>query len=187
MNAELSQRQRNLRRLLRPRHVAIVGGQAMADSIRRCADTDSRVRCGSSIRNTRSLAGACYASIADLPEAPDATFIAVRASGHRHPETTGRARWWRRDLLRRRLYRSGRRASRCTEFVKAAGNLAVVGPIATGCSTSSTASACNRRARPAGGDRLRHCHTERQHRPRLAATTARCRSPTSSAPATKPF
>src|ERR671923_117476 len=39
MNADLSKRQRNLRRLLRPRHVAIVGGQAMADSIRRCADT----------------------------------------------------------------------------------------------------------------------------------------------------
>src|SRR6185369_17755174 len=34
-----SNRAQNLRRLLKPRHVCIVGGQAMEDSIRRCADT----------------------------------------------------------------------------------------------------------------------------------------------------
>ncbi len=34
-----SRRAQNLRRLLKPRHVCIVGGQAMEDSIRRCAET----------------------------------------------------------------------------------------------------------------------------------------------------
>src|SRR5262245_15709207 len=78
MNAELSQRQRNLRRLLRPRHVAIVGGQAMADSIRRCADTGFTGEIWVVNPKYPELGGRkCYASIADLPEAPDATFIAV--------------------------------------------------------------------------------------------------------------
>src|SRR5688572_10398183 len=78
MNAELSQRQRNLRRLMRPRHVAIVGGQAMADSIRRCADTGFTGEIWVVNPKYPELGGRkCYASIADLPEAPDATFIAV--------------------------------------------------------------------------------------------------------------
>ena len=78
MYAELSQRQRNLRRLLRPRHVAIVGGQAMADSIRRCADTGFTGEVWVVNPKYPELGGRkCYASIADLPEAPDATFIAV--------------------------------------------------------------------------------------------------------------
>src|SRR3990170_2246052 len=77
MNADLSQRQRNLRRLLRPRHVAIVGGQAMADSIRRCADTGFTGEVWVVNPKYPELGGRkCYASLADLPEAPDATFIA---------------------------------------------------------------------------------------------------------------
>src|SRR5919108_1761381 len=78
MNADLSQRQRNLRRLLRPRHVAIVGGQAMADSIRRCADTGFTGEVWVVNPKYPELGGrTCFASIADLPEPPDATFIAV--------------------------------------------------------------------------------------------------------------
>ena len=78
MNADLSQRQRNLRRLLRPRHVAIVGGQAMTDSIRRCADTGFTGAVWVVNPKYAELGGRkCYASIADLPAAPDATFIAV--------------------------------------------------------------------------------------------------------------
>src|SRR4051794_28284839 len=76
MQAEV--RARNLRRLLKPRHVCIVGGQAMEDSIRRCADTGFAGEIWVVNPKRRELGGRrCYASIADLPEAPDATFIAV--------------------------------------------------------------------------------------------------------------
>ena len=78
MQPELSKRQRNLRRLLRPRHVAIVGGQAMSEAIRRCADTGFTGAVWVVNPKYTELGGRkCYASIADLPEAPDATFIAV--------------------------------------------------------------------------------------------------------------
>jgi acyl-CoA synthetase (NDP forming) len=73
-----SRRAQNLRRLLKPRHVCIVGGQAMEDSIRRCADTGFAGEIWV-VNPKRGELGSrkCYASIADLPEAPDATFIAV--------------------------------------------------------------------------------------------------------------
>ena len=72
-----SGRARNLRRLLKPRHVCIVGGQAMEDSIRRCADTGFAGEIWVVNPKRSELGGRkCYASIADLPEAPDATFIA---------------------------------------------------------------------------------------------------------------
>jgi acyl-CoA synthetase (NDP forming) len=131
MNAELSQRQRNLRRLLRPRHVAIVGGQAMADSIRRCADTGFTGEIWVVNPKYPELGGRkCYASIADLPEAPDATFIAVPR------EATI-------DILRQLDARGGGGAicyaagytevggegvALQAEFMNAAGDLAVVGP-----------------------------------------------------------
>jgi acyl-CoA synthetase (NDP forming) len=73
-----SSRAQNLRRLLKPRHVCIVGGQAMEDSIRRCADTGFAGEIWVVNPKRSELGGRkCYASIADLPEAPDATFIAV--------------------------------------------------------------------------------------------------------------
>jgi acyl-CoA synthetase (NDP forming) len=68
----------NIRRLLKPRHVCIVGGQAMADSIRRCADAGFAGEVWVVNPKYPELGGRkCYPSIADLPEAPDATFIAV--------------------------------------------------------------------------------------------------------------
>jgi acyl-CoA synthetase (NDP forming) len=131
MDADLSPRQRNLRRLLRPRHVAIVGGQAMADSIRRCADTGFTGEVWVVNPKYPELGGRrCYASIADLPEAPDATFIAVPR------EATI-------DVLRQLSARGGGGAicyaagytevggegvALQSEFIDAAGDLAVVGP-----------------------------------------------------------
>ena len=131
MNADLSQRQHNLRRLLRPRHVAIVGGQAMADSIRRCADTGFTGEVWVVNPKYPELGGRkCYASIADLPQAPDATFIAVPR------EATI-------DILRQLNARGGGGAicyaagytevggegiALQAEFTQAAGDLAVVGP-----------------------------------------------------------
>ena len=73
-----SARAQNLRRLLKPRHVCIVGGQAMEDSIRRCADTGFAGEIWVVNPKRSELGGRkCFPSIADLPEAPDATFIAV--------------------------------------------------------------------------------------------------------------
>lgn len=131
MNADLSQRQRNLRRLLRPRHVAIVGGQAMADSIRRCADTGFTGEVWVVNPKYPELGGRkCYTSIADLPQAPDATFIAVPR------EATI-------DILRQLNARGGGGAicyaagytevggegvALQAEFTATAGDLAVVGP-----------------------------------------------------------
>jgi acyl-CoA synthetase (NDP forming) len=192
MNAELSQRQRNLRRLLRPRHVAIVGGQAMADSIRRCADTGFTGEVWVVNPKYPELGGRkCYASIADSAEAPDATFIAVPREATIDILKQLDARGGGGAIFLRGGYTEvgGEGVALHAEFTKAAGNLAVVGPNCYGmlnfidgiCLWPTGA------VGPAGRDRLRHRHAERQlSRSTSAATTARCRSPTSSARATKP-
>ena len=131
MDAELSQRQRNLRRLLRPRHVAIVGGQAMADSIRRCADTGFSGEIWVVNPKYPELGGRkCYASIADLPEAPDATFIAVPREATIEILKQLDARGGGGAICYAAGYTEvgGEGVALHAEFVKAAGNLAVVGP-----------------------------------------------------------
>lgn len=131
MNAELSQRQRNLRRLLRPRHVAIVGGQAMADSIRRCADTGFAGEVWVVNPKYPELGGRkCYASIADLPEAPDATFIAVPREATIDILKQLDARGGGGAICYAAGYTEvgGEGVALQEEFLKAAGNLAVVGP-----------------------------------------------------------
>jgi len=131
MNADLSQRQRNLRRLLRPRHVAIVGGQAMADSIRRCADTGFTGEVWVVNPKYPELGGRkCYASIADLPEAPDATFIAVPREATIDILKQLDARGGGGAICYAAGYTEvgGEGVALHDEFVKAAGNLAVVGP-----------------------------------------------------------
>ena len=71
-------RARNLRRLLKPKQVCIVGGQAMEDSIRRCDETGYAGEIWVVNPKRTELGGRkCYPSIADLPGTPDATFIAV--------------------------------------------------------------------------------------------------------------
>lgn len=131
MNAELSQRQRNLRRLLRPRHVAIVGGQAMADSIRRCADTGFTGEVWVVNPKYAELGGRrCYASIADLPEPPDATFIAVPREATVEILKQLDARGGGGAICYAAGYTEvgGEGVALHEEFLKAAGNLAVVGP-----------------------------------------------------------
>lgn len=131
MNAELSQRQRNLRRLLRPRDVAIVGGQAMADSIRRCADTGFAGEVWVVNPKYPELGGRrCYASIADLPEAPDATFIAVprEATIEILKQLDGRGGGGAICYAAGYTEVGGEGVALHEEFLRAAGNLAVVGP-----------------------------------------------------------
>jgi acetate---CoA ligase (ADP-forming) len=131
MNADLSQRQHNLRRLLRPRHVAIVGGQAMADSIRRCADTGFTGEVWVVNPKYPELGGRkCYASIADLPEAPDATFIAVPREATIEILRQLNARGAGGAICYAAGYNEvgGEGVALQAELAKAAGDLAVVGP-----------------------------------------------------------
>jgi acyl-CoA synthetase (NDP forming) len=120
-----------LRRLLRPRHVAIVGGQAMADSIRRCADTGFTGEVWVVNPKYSELGGRkCYASIADLPEAPDATFIAVPREATIEILKLLDARGGGGAICYAAGYTEvgGEGVGLHEQFLKAAGNLAVVGP-----------------------------------------------------------
>ncbi|WP_246155220.1 acetate--CoA ligase family protein [Saccharopolyspora hirsuta] len=73
-----SARQEKLRRLLAPRHVAVFGGDAAAEAIRQC----HRIGFAGPVwpvhpHRTEIEGLTCYRSAAELPEAPDAAFVAV--------------------------------------------------------------------------------------------------------------
>lgn len=73
-----AQRRQNLRRLLRPRHVALVGGGDVATVINECR----RIGYGGALwpvnPKRKDISGIpCFADIEALPDAPDATFLAV--------------------------------------------------------------------------------------------------------------
>lgn len=73
-----ARRRANLRRLLSPRHVAFVGGQSVVEPIGLCRKAGFTGEIWAVNPKHRELAGApCFATIADLPAAPDATFIGV--------------------------------------------------------------------------------------------------------------
>jgi acyl-CoA synthetase (NDP forming) len=116
---------------LRPRHVAIVGGQAMADSIRRCADTGFTGEVWVVNPKYPELGGRkCYASIADLPEAPDATFIAVPREATIEILRQLNARGAGGAICYAAGYNEvgGEGVALQAELAKVAGDLAVVGP-----------------------------------------------------------
>ncbi len=71
---------RNLDRLLNPRHIAFIGGADAAFSAKQCAQTFSGPVWG--VNPSRETLGGvpCFPSVADLPEAPDAVFIATPRS-----------------------------------------------------------------------------------------------------------
>lgn len=74
-------RSRNLRRLLAPRHIAVYGGAAAAEAIRqsRKVGFDGLIRPVHPHRP--DIEGiACFRGTAELPEAPDAAFLAVPKS-----------------------------------------------------------------------------------------------------------
>ncbi len=68
----------NLRRLLSPRHIAFVGGR---DCLTAIGEAERRGFTGAiwPVNPSRPKMGghACFATVADLPEAPDAVFMAV--------------------------------------------------------------------------------------------------------------
>ncbi len=73
----MSQRAANLRRLLYPRHIACIGGNDAALSAAQCA----KMFAGPvwAVNPKRQTLGgvSCFASVDDLPEAPDAVFLAT--------------------------------------------------------------------------------------------------------------
>lgn len=78
---EVQVRTRNTRRLLHPRHVAVVGGDAAAEVIRQCR----RIGYAGAIwpvnpRRDRIEGVPCYPDVSALPEGPDAGFVAVPAA-----------------------------------------------------------------------------------------------------------
>jgi acyl-CoA synthetase (NDP forming) len=67
----------NLKRLLAPRHIAFIGGSDADFSARQCAAQFSGPVWGVNPKRDRLGGQPCYPSIDDLPEAPDAVFLAT--------------------------------------------------------------------------------------------------------------
>ena len=89
-------RSENLKRLLKPRHIAFFGGAALGDPIRSCETAGFAGEIWVVNPGRDEVAGrTCYRSVAELPEAPDASFIAVnreqtvavRGARPRHPRS----------------------------------------------------------------------------------------------------
>lgn len=73
----MSQRD-NLKRLLAPRHLAFIGGRSMARALKRCAEGGFSGQLWLVNPQHTELEGVpCVRSIAELPEGPDAVFIAT--------------------------------------------------------------------------------------------------------------
>ena len=120
----------NLRRLLAPRHIAFIGGSDADFSARQCAAQFAGPVWGVNPRRDTLGGQPCYPSIEELPEAPDAVFLATpRAAA---TETV-------RGLSRMgaggvacftagfgELGASGQQAE--AELIEAAGDMALVGP-----------------------------------------------------------
>ncbi|TDJ22601.1 MAG: CoA-binding protein, partial [Gammaproteobacteria bacterium] len=67
----------NLQRLLNPRHIAFIGGSDAAFSAQQCARHFDGPVWGVNPKR-KSLGGVpCFPTVADLPEAPDAVFLAT--------------------------------------------------------------------------------------------------------------
>ena len=75
----MTPRQRdNLKRLLAPRHAVFIGGNDAAVAAQMCVDMGFAGPIWGVNPKRDTLAGHdCFASIEDLPEAPDAAFLAV--------------------------------------------------------------------------------------------------------------
>jgi acyl-CoA synthetase (NDP forming) len=75
-----AERRRNLGRLFAPRHVAFIGGGEAAEAARQCQKIGFSGPMWAVNPKRPDLAGLpCLASVEDLPEAPDAVFLAVPA------------------------------------------------------------------------------------------------------------
>lgn len=76
---ETGRLQENLRRLMSPRHVAFIGGSVLSFPLGVCEQIGYEGEIWVVNPHHDEIVGhRCFASIADLPEAPDAVFLAVR-------------------------------------------------------------------------------------------------------------
>ncbi|WP_405875247.1 acetate--CoA ligase family protein [Streptomyces sp. NBC_00005] len=125
----VSDRARNLQRLLAPRHIAVFGGRHAAEVIRQCRRIGFDGAVWPVHPTRRTVAGLrAFPDVDALPEAPDATFVAVR----REPTVDVVAALARRGAGGAVCYASGFAEAGGTELqhrlVAAAGDMAVVGP-----------------------------------------------------------
>ncbi|WP_369201389.1 acetate--CoA ligase family protein [Streptomyces sp. PU-14G] len=73
-----SGRSQRLRRLLSPRHIAVVGGDSAAEAIRQCRAIGFTGRIWPVHPRREHIEGLpCHRTVAELPEAPDAALVAV--------------------------------------------------------------------------------------------------------------
>jgi len=120
----------NLRRLLSPRHVAFIGGADADFSARQCAAQFDGPVWGVNPKRDKLGGVRCYPAVEDLPDAPDAVFLATPRTAA--TETV-------RQLSRigaggvacftagyGELGQAGQRAE--AELIEAAGDMALVGP-----------------------------------------------------------
>ena len=120
----------NLRRLLSPRHIAFIGGTDADFSARQCAAQFDGPVWGVNPKRDKLGGVRCYPTVEDLPEAPDAVFLATPRTAA--TETV-------RQLSRigaggvacftagyGELGKAGQRAE--AELIEAAGDMALVGP-----------------------------------------------------------
>ena len=71
-------RRRNLRRLLKPRHVAVIGGREAETVAGECARIGYRGPVWPVNPHREAIGGhRCFRAVEDLPQAPDAAFVAV--------------------------------------------------------------------------------------------------------------
>jgi acyl-CoA synthetase (NDP forming) len=68
---------KNLKRLLAPRHIAFIGGNDADYSARQCAAVFDGPVWGVNPKRSEMGGQPCYSSVADLPQAPDAVFLAT--------------------------------------------------------------------------------------------------------------
>ena len=128
----MSDRKRaNLKRLLSPRHIAVVGGEVAATAARLSRAEGFEGDIWGIHPRRRDLGGApVFASVAELPDAPDAVFIAVP----RDPAIEVLAQLRERGAGGAVVYTAGFRelgeegAGHEQRLIAAAGEMAVVGP-----------------------------------------------------------
>lgn len=125
------QRRRNLQRLLDPEHIAFIGGDSADFAARLCANAGYKGRIWGVNPRRETLGGApCFPGVDDLPEAPDAVFLAVPFENVVQTVRSLRCAGTGGVVCFTAGFRElgGEGAGRELELIEAAGDLALVGP-----------------------------------------------------------
>ena len=130
MTALTPERRRNLRRLLAPRHIAFIGGADADYSAGQCALGFNGPIWGVNPKRRQMGGQPCFATVADLPAAPDAVFLATPRSATlpilRQLNARGAGGVACFTAGYGELGAAGKQAEQ--ELAQAAGDLALVGP-----------------------------------------------------------